>query len=469
MSKRAKGVEISPLEIARQKDIVLEMRATITQKPAYAMVLTYGCQQNEADSETIRGYLRDMGYAFTQEEKQADIIVINTCTVRESAANRVWGNLGALSHLKRENPNRLIVLCGCMAAQEETSQRIQKSFPQVDLLFSPHSLWQFPGLLQEVITTGKPVFSNPDSPGVIAEDLPNDRIEGPAAWLSIMYGCNNFCSYCIVPHVRGRERSRDPQRILEDIQRLLAQGVKDITLLGQNVNSYGADLDAGQDFSWLLTEINALPGDFLVRFMTSHPKDAGERLFATMAACPKVAQHIHLPVQAGNTRVLEAMNRGYTKEGYIALIENARRHMPGVVVTGDVIVGFPGETEAEFEDTLDVLEQCQFDALFTFIFSPRKGTPAAQMPDPVHRQEKQVWFDRLLALQNEISLKKHEAYVGKTLRLLVEAEENGFLKARTNGGRLVRLEGDISHIGQFVQGEITSAATWSLSGKILKG
>ena len=285
-----------------------------------------------------------------------------------------------------------------------------------------------------------------------------------------MYGCNNFCSYCIVPHVRGRERSRTPEKILADVKRLVADGVKDITLLGQNVNSYGLGLEEDIDFADLLEQINAVPGDFLIRFMTSHPKDANERLFETMAKCEKVARHIHLPFQAGNTRVLEAMNRGYTKEGYLDLIACARKYMPDIVLTGDIIVGFPGETEAEFEDTLDVLEQVQFDALFTFIFSPRSGTPAADLPDPVSRAEKQIWFDRLTTLQNSISLQKHKAYVGKTLRVLVDGtgdDETYPLKTRTNGHRLVRLAGDESLIGSFVNVEIISASTWSLTGKLV--
>jgi tRNA-2-methylthio-N6-dimethylallyladenosine synthase len=433
---------------------------------------TYGCQQNEADSETIRGYLREMGYRFTQSEGEADLIVINTCAVRESAENRVWGNVGALVHTKREKPEQIIVLCGCMAQQTSVAQKVETSFRHVDLVFGPHALWRLPELLQRHMTErGRIVEISHDAEGVIAENLPQDRIEGPAAWLTIMYGCDNFCSYCIVPHVRGRERSRTPAHILADVRRLLSEGVKDITLLGQNVNSYGRDLGPDVDFAWLLEQINALDGDFLIRFMTSHPKDAGERLFAAMARSEKVAKHLHLPVQAGNSEVLARMNRGYTKEQYLALIAAARRHMPDLVLTSDIIVGFPGEGEAAFEDTLDVLEKVQFDALFTFVFSPRSGTPAATLPDPVSRAEKQLWFDRMTALQNEISKARHRAYIGTRPRVLIDGKTDDArypLRARTEGGRLVRLAGEEALIGQFTKVEIIDASTWSLTGRLLR-
>ena len=468
MSKR---IEIPEAQVARQREIAGDVYKLHQNRsaPPKALVSTYGCQQNEADSETIRGYLRDMGYIFTDSEKEADLIVINTCTVRESAASRIWGNVGALVHTKRDKPDQRIVLCGCMAQEEKTVARAESSFRHIDLVFGPHALWRLPELLHRLLTEKGRIFDISDPEGVIAEDLPQDRVEGPAAWLSIMYGCNNFCSYCIVPHVRGRERSREPDRILQDVQRLIKDGVKDITLLGQNVNSYGRDLEDGIDFSWLLEQINAQTGDFLIRFMTSHPKDAGERLFAAMAQCEKVAKHIHLPIQAGNSRILAAMNRGYTKEQYLALIEAAKRHMPDIVLTSDIIVGFPGETETEFADTLDVLEQVQFDALFTFLFSPRSGTPAATMPDPISRAEKQVWFDRMLTLQNEISLARHRAYIGTRQRILIDGKSDDArypLKARTQGGRLVRLTGPDSLIGQFVEVEITDASTWSLTGQL---
>jgi len=471
LSERTERKEVPQEQVARQWEIAKEIYKLHEEKgkAPKAFVDTYGCQQNEADSETLRGYLREMGYSFTQSEQEADLILINTCAVRETAENRVWGNIGALVHTKREKPEQRIVLCGCMAQQESVVKKVETSYRHVDLVFGPHALWRLPELLQRLLAEEGRIIdiSNPD--GVIAEDLPSDRTEGPSAWLTIMYGCDNFCSYCIVPHVRGRERSRAPDRILADIRQLLAQGVKDITLLGQNVNSYGRDLDETQDFAWLLEEINAIEGDFLIRFMTSHPKDAGERLFAAMARSEKVAKHLHLPVQAGNSRVLAEMNRGYTKEQYLDLIAAARRHMPNLVLTSDIIVGFPGETAAEFEDTLEVLEKVQFDALFTFLFSPRSGTPAAEMENPVPKAEKQARFDRMTTLQNHISKTRHLAYIGTRLRVLIDGKTDDArypLKGRTEGGRLVRLAGDEALIGTFAEMEITDASTWSLTGEL---
>jgi tRNA-2-methylthio-N6-dimethylallyladenosine synthase len=300
--------------------------------------------------------------------------------------------------------------------------------------------------------------------GNIVEGLPVARQNGLKGWVSIMYGCNNFCTYCIVPYVRGRERSRQPEDIRREVEGMIAAGYKDITLLGQNVNSYGKDLDMGVDFADLLADLAALPGDFVLRFMTSHPKDASQKLFDTMAASPKIAKHIHLPFQAGNDRVLKAMNRRYTAAHYLELICYARSVMPELVLTSDVIVGFPGETDEEFEDTLRLVETVGYDALFTFIYSPREGTPAAEMPDPFTRQQKQARFDRLLALQNRISQEKHNAYVGRTLRVLIDGADGEFLTARTDGGRLVRLPGAASWIGTFRDVTITDNTTWSLVG-----
>ena len=282
-----------------------------------------------------------------------------------------------------------------------------------------------------------------------------------------MYGCNNFCTYCIVPYVRGRERSRQPQEILDEVRSLVDAGYKDITLLGQNVNSYGKDLDLGVDFTWLLEQVNAIPGEFLIRFMTSHPKDAGPRLFDAMAACEKVAPVLHLPFQSGSSRVLKAMNRGYTRDHYLELIAQLRQRIPNIVLTSDVIVGFPGETQEEFEETLRLIEEVRYDALFTFIFSPRRGTPAAKLPDPMPKEQKSANFQRLLRRQNEISGEKHQAYIGKTYRCLVDGEgEDGLLTARTDGGRLIHLKADPSCIGTWQQAKITGASTWALFGEL---
>ena len=463
---------IDPADIARQRDFCAQIRERNAALPAppLAFVDTYGCQQNEADSERIRGFLSEMGYGFTKEEAQADVIVINTCAIREHAEQRVLGNVGALVHEKKAHPGQILCLCGCMVQEPHNVEKLRQSFRHVDLVFGPHALWRFPELLWRVLTRRGRIFDTPDEAGSIAEGLPVRREGTVKAWVSIMYGCNNFCSYCIVPYVRGRERSRRPEDILAEVRELAQAGYRDITLLGQNVNSYGKDLGLpGVDFAWLLEQVNAVPGDFLIRFMTSHPKDASERLFDTMAACEKVAPHLHLPFQAGNDRVLRAMHRGYTREHYLELIRSLRARIPDIVLTSDVIVGFPGETTEEFEDTLKVLEEVEFDALFTFIYSPRKGTPAAELPDPLSKEEKAANFQRLVDLQNAISARKQAAYVGKTMRCLVDVlseDPRHNLNARTAGGRLVHFSGDEALLGQFVDLKITDASTWALFGDL---
>ncbi len=430
-----------------------------------AYVETYGCQQNEADSEQLRGILERCGYGICQEAEGADVVIFNTCAIREHAEQRVFGNLGALTHTKRRHPSQKIFLCGCMAGQAHVAERIRKSYPYVDVCFNPHHLWQLPEYLWRVLTRKTRIFATEPSPGAIAEGLPQRREGRVKAWVSIMYGCNNFCSYCIVPYVRGRERSRRPEAVLDECRSLIAAGYKDITLLGQNVNSYGRDLDLGVDFADLLAEIAQIPGEFTLRFMTSHPKDASFKLFDTMAKYPNIAHHFHLPVQSGNDRILKEMNRHYDRAQYLSLIEYGRRVMPDLVFTSDIIVGFPGETEEEFEDTLSLCAQVRYDALFTFIYSPRRGTPAASLPDPTPKEEKNRRFDALLALQNRISEEKHRAYIGKTLRVLVDGADGALLTGRTDGGRLVRLPGTLDeYLGRFVPVHITGCTTWSLTG-----
>ena len=431
-----------------------------------AYVETYGCQQNEADSERIRGILSECGYGITDTAEGADVVVMNTCAIREHAEQRVFGNLGALTHTKRRHNRQKIFLCGCMAGQDHVVQRIRKSYPHVDGVFSTHHLWQFPQLLHRVLTTGKRTFFVEDEAGSIVEGLPQLRDHTLKAWVSIMYGCNNFCTYCIVPYVRGRERSRKPEDILQECRQLIASGTKEITLLGQNVNSYGKDLEETIDFSDLLMKIAALDGDFLIRFMTSHPRDAGKKLFDTMASQPKIAKQLHLPFQSGSSRVLKAMNRHYDREKYLELVEYAKSVMPELVLTSDVIVGFPGETEEEFEQTISLIEKVRYDALFTFIFSPRVGTPAASMEDPTTKEEKNRRFDKLCAAQNAISEQIHADYVGKTMRCLIDGTDGDLLTARTEGGRLVRLPGDAALVGTFAYITITGSTTWSLTGNL---
>ena len=431
-----------------------------------AYVETYGCQQNEADSEKLRGMLLEAGYAITDTAEGADAVVMNTCAIREHAEQRVFGNLGALTHTKRRHPEQKIFLCGCMAGEEKVVERIKKSFPHVSGVFSTHHLWRFPELLHKVLTTGKRSYFVEDEPGSIAEGIPQNRDSSLKAWVSIMYGCNNFCTYCIVPYVRGRERSRKSADILKECKELIQSGVKDITLLGQNVNSYGKDLQEGVDFSDLLKMIAQLDGDFLIRFMTSHPRDAGQKLFDTMASNPKIAKQLHLPFQSGSSRVLKAMNRHYDRQKYLEAVRYAKSVMPELVLTSDVIVGFPGETEEEFEETVSLIREVRYDSLFTFIFSPRTGTPAASMEDPTPKEEKNRRFDRLCAVQNEISEQIHEGYIGKTLRCLIDGTDKEYLTARTEGGRLVRLKGDETLIGSFQMITITGSNTWSLTGEL---
>ena len=395
-----KNVQIPAQDLERQQEFTGKIRARFEERQAHplACVDTFGCQQNVADGQRLMGMLEQMGFGFTDRPEEADLVILNTCAVREHAEDRVFGNLGALTHTKKENHELVIALCGCMAQEERVSERVKKSYPHVNLVFGPHALWKFPELLWQVYESRRRVFSVAQEDGSIAEGLPVLREDGVKAWVSIMYGCNNFCSYCIVPYVRGRERSRDPQCVVQEVRELVESGAKDITLLGQNVNSYGKDLGTGYDFADLLAEIDRIPGDYRIRFMSSHPKDATKKLFDTMAASTHVARQLHLPFQSGSNRVLREMNRRYTREDYLELIRYARSVMPDLVVTSDVIIGFPGETEAEAMETVSLVEEVGFDALFTFIYSPRPGTRAAAMPDPVPRAVSARISSRVLSL-----------------------------------------------------------------------
>ena len=467
-----KEVLIPQEQLARQREFEQKIRALHEGRsvPPLAMVDTFGCQQNVADSQHIMGMLEAMGFGFTDDPARAAVVVLNTCAIRDHAEKRVYGTLGALTHTKKADPEQVICLCGCMAQRPEVAEKVRQSYRHVDLVFGPQALWKFPELLYNVYTQRRRVFSVADEHGAIAEGMPVVREGRTRAWVSIMYGCNNFCSYCIVPYVRGRERSRDPEQIIAEVRQLVADGFKEITLLGQNVNSYGKDLDTPYDFADLLTALDAIDGDYLIRFMSSQPKDATHKLFDAMARSRHVAKQLHLPVQSGCDRVLRAMNRPYDKAKYLELITYARKVMPELVVTSDVIIGFPGETEAEAMETVALVEQVRFDALFTFIFSPRPGTPAAKMDDPVSREEKQKWFDRLCDTQNRISEELHAAYVGRTLRCLVDGEGDDArwpLMARTAGGRLVHLVGDKSAVGTYHDVKITDSNTWALFGELV--
>ena len=467
-----KEVLIPQEQLERQREFEQKIRALHEGRavPPLAMVDTFGCQQNVADSQHIMGMLEAMGFGFTDDPTRAAVVVLNTCAIRDHAEKRVYGTLGALTHTKKADPEQVICLCGCMAQRPEVAEKVRQSYRHVDLVFGPQALWKFPELLYNVYTQRRRVFSVADEHGAIAEGMPVVREGRTRAWVSIMYGCNNFCSYCIVPYVRGRERSRDPEQIIAEVRQLVADGFKEITLLGQNVNSYGKDLDTPCDFADLLTALDAIDGDYLIRFMSSQPKDATHKLFDAMARSRHVARQLHLPVQSGCDRVLKAMNRPYDKAKYLELITYARKVMPELVLTSDVIIGFPGETEAEAMETVALVEQVRFDALFTFIFSPRPGTPAARMDDPVPREEKQKWFDRLCDTQNRISEELHAAYVGRTLRCLVDGESDDArwpLTARTAGGRLVHLVGDRAAIGTYRDVKITDSNTWALFGQLI--
>ncbi len=456
-------------EIQRQKKIMETVAEFNNGKALKAFVETYGCQQNVSDSETIMGMLSSMGYTMTDNKEEADFIIYNTCAVRENAELKVYGNLGALKHIKKRKPHVILGVCGCMMQQESVKEEIRKKYKHIDIVFGTHSLYRFPQILSSCIFEEKRVFDVEDSEGVIAESLPVMKAEGPCAWVSVMYGCNNFCSYCIVPYVRGRERSRDKEDILSEVKKCVENGAKEITLLGQNVNSYGNDLEEDIDFADLLTMVCTVEGLERVRFMTSHPKDISDKLIDTMAREDKICKQLHLPIQAGNNEVLKTMNRRYTRESYMEKINKIKEKMPGIALTTDIIVGFPGETTEQFNDTLKVLEDVRYDTIFSFIYSRRPGTPAAKMEDVITPEEKKRNFDRLLEVQDRISKEKNMEFQGKTVKVLVEGiskNNKDALMGRTEGGKTVNFQGDLSLIGKFADVEITDVKTWSLTGKV---
>ncbi len=431
-----------------------------------AFVHSYGCQQNVSDGERIKGMLAEMGFGFTDSTEDADLILFNTCAVRGHAEDRVFGNVGALKVHKRRRPESIIGLCGCMVQQEHIAEKVRTSYPYVNLLFGTHVIHTLPELIYRLITKNKRIFENPDRDGVIAEEVPVRRDSKFKGWLPIMYGCNNFCSYCIVPYVRGRERSRSPEDIIAEAKQMIAAGFKDITLLGQNVNSYGKGADHEVNFAKLLRMLNDIEGDFQIRFMTSHPKDCTIELLDAMRDCDKVCKHLHLPFQSGNDRVLKIMNRHYDRQRYLSLIEAARERMPDISLTSDVIVGFPGETYEEFKDTLSLVEQVRFTSLFTFIYSPREGTPAAKMDDPVTHKEKAKWMGELLSLQEKIAAERTASYVGKTFKVLCEEwHDDGLVFGRTPSNIGITFAGNSDDVGSFADVKVTKALNWVLEGE----
>ena len=471
MPAKIKKVSDEELEVQRQfAHKVNELTSKRYSSKPLACVVTYGCQQNVADSEHIKGMLEAMGYGFTEERTQAKLIIFNTCAVREHAEDRVFGNVGALKKYKLANPDVIIALCGCMMQQQHIAEKIKKSFPFVDLVFGTHVVYKVPELIYSALTKNRRVFELPDVDGVIAEGIPVKRDNDKKAWIPIMYGCNNFCSYCIVPYVRGRERSREVEDVVKEFKALVDDGYKEITLLGQNVNSYGKDLEPRVTFSQLLRTLNELDGDFRIRFMTSHPKDCTKELIETMAECDKVATHLHLPFQSGNDRVLKAMNRSYTREKYLSLINYAKELMGDELsITSDIIVGFPGETYEEFCDTKSLVEEIKATSLFTFIYSARKGTPAAEMDDPVPYEEKSKWMRELLALQERISGEQMALHKGKVFKCFVYGkgkQGDNYLAARTDGNLIIEFVGDEGLIGTFQKIKVTEPLTYVMLGEL---
>lgn len=468
---------IDKQEIERQKSFINELKSFTANfsvqngRAPRANTETYGCQQNENDTERIRGILKEAGYEFCERAEDADLVVYNTCAVRENAEQKVFGRIGILKHIKESKPDMIIALCGCMVQQEHITEKIKKLHNHIDLIFGTHMLYKLPELLCEVIKDKKSVVMIPDSDGAIAEDMPILRDKSDKAWVSVMYGCNNFCSYCIVPYVRGRERSRKPEAVIAEIKSLVANGCTEITLLGQNVNSYGKDLEEKTDFADLLRMVNEIDGIRRIRFMTSHPKDLSPRLIDAMAECDKVCHQLHLPFQAGSDKVLADMNRRYTKEQYLQKIEAVKKRIPDISLSTDVIVGFPTETTEDFLETLDVLKKVEFDNIFSFIYSKREGTPAAKMDFVLNDDEIHKNFDKLLEVQNEISLKKNREYLGTEQLILVDSVSKNnpeMLTGRTESLKAVNFNGDKCLIGKYVTVKITEAHTWSLNGELIK-
>ena len=454
-------------------------------------IITFGCQMNEHDSEVISGMLTQRGYteAAGEEMRNTDIVIINTCSIRENADKRFFGTLGQLKKIKLANPNFTVCVCGCMMQQEHVTKKLRQSYPWVDVIFGTHNIHEFPDMLEEMFqrrSTGEEwtvnqirssrefrvdrVYEDSDR---IVEGLPAKRLFGHKSFVNIMYGCNNFCTYCIVPYTRGREKSRRPEDIIAEVKALAADGVKEVTLLGQNVNSYrGVSADSGNewDFADLIYALNEVEGLERIRFMTSHPKDLSDKLIAAFAECDKLCNYIHLPVQAGSSSVLRRMNRKYTREQYLELVRKLREAVPGIAISTDIIVGFPGETEEDFCETLSLAEEIQYDSAFTFLYSPRRGTPAADYENQIPEDVKHERFNRLVEVMNRGSKARNAAFVGRVCRVLVDGPDkksSGILNGRTEEFKLVDFEGPEELIGSMVDVEITASNTFSLQGRIV--
>lgn len=468
---------ITEEQIKEQRGFIMKLReennnfAIKNGRARLALTETYGCQQNENDTERIRGMLKESGFEFTDAAEKADLVIYNTCAVRENAEQRVFGRLGILKHIKEKRRDMIIAVCGCMVQQEHITEKIKQVHSQVDLVFGTHALYKMPELLYKAMHRKKTVIDIEKSDGAIAENIPIMRDTKQKAWVSVMYGCNNFCSYCIVPYVRGRERSRKPEDILNEVRELVADGCTEITLLGQNVNSYGKDLEEDIDFADLMRMVNDVDGVRRIRFMTSHPKDLSDKLIETMRDCDKVCRQLHIPFQAGSDKILMQMNRKYTKEQYLSKIDKVKREIPGISLSTDVMVGFPTETNEDFEETLDVLRKVEFDNIFSFIYSKREGTPAAKLDFVLSEEEIHKNFNRLLEVQNEISKRKNDAYVGRIETVLVDGaskNDKNMLSGRCESSKIVNFSGDESLIGKYVKVKITQSHTWSLNGVLVE-
>ena len=438
-------------------------------KELFAHVITFGCQQNERDSETVMGYLSEMGYILTDDPDKADIVVMNTCAIREHAEVKALSMLGRYKSLKKKNADLIVGVVGCMAAEPHRAEMLKKDFHYVTFTLEPNMLHRIPELVYKKLSDGKRSFVFGKDEGDIYEDAPSVRRNGHRAWVSIMYGCNNFCSYCIVPYVRGRERSRRSEDILNECRLLVQSGVKEITLLGQNVNSYKADIE----FPELLSKVAEIDGDFIIRFMTSHPKDTSDRLVEVMRDyCPKIAPFFHLPLQSGSNGILKAMNRTYTRERYLDIARRLKDRIPGIALSTDVIIGFPGESDADFEDTMDVLRTVKFDNVYAFLYSPREGTRAAKMEPVVEREVKDARMAVLLRMQDDVSLENNKRYENMTVRVLVDGFEDRdgrrVYSARTLTNKLVYFEDDTVNVGEFVDIIIEKACPYHLIGRVEK-
>ena len=469
------GIDQEAKELAIQKEYMQKIRAQTEQKkaelgrPLFFYSLAMGCQMNAHDSEKLEGMLTEMGYVRTFEEKEADFVIYNTCCVRENAEQKVYGKLGWLKHYKEtKNPDAIIAICGCMMQQDSVLQTLRKKYRHVDLVFGTFNLYKLPELIAAGMESGEAVYDIWQEHRETVEDLPAIRHFAHKASVNIMFGCNNFCSYCIVPYVRGRERSRSPEDILAEVRRLAADGVKEIMLLGQNVNSYGKTLEQPISFAQLLRQVHEVEGIERIRFMTSHPKDLSDELIETMAACDKVCKYLHLPVQSGSNEILRRMNRHYTKEAYLELLRKVRTTMPDITLSTDIIVGFPGETEEDFQDTLDVIRASRYSTAFTFLYSKRTGTPAATMEDQVPEDVAKERFTRMLDVLNPIVHEVHQEQVGKTMTVFAEEvskQDASILTGRADNNMLVHFRGTADMIGKMVPVRITDNKTFYLIGE----